>query len=164
MKGKTAEIVKGKILNKGEAGYTYLKKLFQSMDHFQKQYNWLITDCEAYPQNPEHTDRIFHSERDDYTWISGEELTKIVITEDFQWIWAVLSAFDPAYTKEDVLKYPLPRISIPDASRKRGCVIQHPLASIELSAWDSSYTILLSKDETLLRLFGQRFPFSEDLR
>lgn len=160
-------MVKGKILNKGEAGYTYLKKLFQSLDHFQKQYHWLITDCEAYPQNPEHTERIFHSEDGGYAWISGEELTEIVMTDDFQWIWAVLSAFDPAYTKEDVLNYPLPCISSPDTSykifHKKGYFIQHPLASIELSAWDSSYTILLSKDETLLRLFGQKFPFSKDL-
>lgn len=43
-------MVTGAILYKGEQGYTYLNKIFQLMNHFQKQYNWLITDCEATPK------------------------------------------------------------------------------------------------------------------
>ena len=47
-------MITGAILYKGEQGYTYLKKIFQLMNHFQKDYNWLITDCEACPKRGGH--------------------------------------------------------------------------------------------------------------
>ena len=33
-----------------ESCYTDLRKVFTSIRHRQRQFNWLITDCEAYPQ------------------------------------------------------------------------------------------------------------------
>lgn len=86
--------MKGAILEKGETGYTYLKKLFLSIRHAQKDFNWLITDCQCCTQSEAFYQRIFQYDR--YGWLSGEELTRMVETEDFQWIWAVLSGF-PAY-------------------------------------------------------------------
>lgn len=43
--------MKGAILEKGETGYTYLKKLFLSIRHAQKDFNWLITDCQCCTQS-----------------------------------------------------------------------------------------------------------------
>ena len=83
--------MKGAILEKGETGYTYLKKLFLSIRHAQKDFNWLITDCQCCTQSEAFYQRIFQYDR--YGWLSGEELTRMVETEDFQWIWAVLSGF-----------------------------------------------------------------------
>ena len=71
--------MKGALLRKGEAGYTYLRKIFTNMDHFQK-------------------------------------------------------------------------ISI-----------QHPLATVELVAWDSSLTLFISKEDTLVEKFRSEFPLSVDL-
>ena len=44
-------MVYGAINEKGEKYYTYLKKVFDAIDNKQKEYNWLITDCECYPNN-----------------------------------------------------------------------------------------------------------------
>lgn len=53
-------------------GYTYLLGIFKSMNHFQKNYNWLITDCEICARKIEHRERFFQS--GDHAWISGMEL------------------------------------------------------------------------------------------
>ena len=92
---KGGEEMKGAILEKGETGYTYLKKLFLSIRHAQKDFNWLITDCQCCTQSEAFYQRIFQYDR--YGWLSGEELTRMVETEDFQWIWAVLSGFPGRY-------------------------------------------------------------------
>ena len=42
--------------------------------------------------------------------------------------------------------------------------IQHPLASVELVAWDSSCTLLISKEERHVKAFREAFPLSEDLK
>ena len=66
-------MITGAILEKGETGYTYLKKLFRLMDNFQNDYNWLITGCEAYPERSGHRMRIFQSKHGNYAWIDGKE-------------------------------------------------------------------------------------------
>ena len=66
--------MKGAILEKGETGYTYLKKLFLSIRHAQKDFNWLITDCQCCTQSEAFYQRIFQYDR--YGWLSGEELTR----------------------------------------------------------------------------------------
>ncbi len=44
-------MVYGAINEKGEKYYTYLPKLFDSIDNAQKNYNWLVTACECNVQN-----------------------------------------------------------------------------------------------------------------
>jgi len=156
-------MVTGAILETGEAGYTYLKKLFYSMGHFQKNYNWLITDCEACPKKQGHHDRIVQSKEGNYAWIGGNELTNIVRKDDFQWIWAVLSGFDRQVSKEDVLGYRLPYADGYKGFWKPNLTLQHPLAEVELVAWDGCCTLLLSRDACLVGKFREMFPHSEDL-
>ncbi len=43
--------MKGLLINKGEKYFTHLKKIFDSIEDAQKNYNWLITGYECYPQN-----------------------------------------------------------------------------------------------------------------
>ena len=81
-------MVYGAINEKGEQYYTYLRKLFEAIGNRQTEYNWLITDCVCYPANPKTAAML----REKYCWITGEDLTELVEQEDFQWIWAVLSA------------------------------------------------------------------------
>lgn len=42
--------------------------------------------------------------------MTGDELTKMIEKEDFQWIWAVFSGFSPDVNKEEILKYELPSV------------------------------------------------------
>ena len=41
--------------------------------------------------------------------------------------------------------------------------IQHPLAMVELVAWDSGCTIFISKEDELVDKFRSAFPLSVDL-
>lgn len=41
--------------------------------------------------------------------------------------------------------------------------LQHPLAEVELVAWDGCCTLLLSRDACLVGKFREMFPHSEDL-
>ena len=151
-------MVYGAINANGEKYYTYLKKLFDSIENRQLAYNWLITDCVCYPDNPK-TDAMLSK---DYCWISGDELTEIVGQEDFQWIWAVLSGFDKTVALEDVLKYDLPRAEDYDGFWSRPVSMQHPLARIEIVPWDSSMTMIFSDDLNIIDAFRAAYPYSED--
>ena len=148
----------GAINAKGEKYYTYLKKLFDSIDNRQLAYNWLITDCVCYPDNPK-TDAMLSK---DYCWISGEDLTDLVAQEDFQWIWAVLSAFDKSVTLADVLKYDLPQAEDYSGFWSKPISMQHPLARIEIVPWDSSMTMIFSDDKNIIDSFRSAYPQSED--
>lgn len=152
-------MVYGAVNEKGETYYTYLKKLFESINNRQTEYNWLITDCTCYPSNPL-TDDMLSKE---YCWISGEELTDVVSKEDFQWIWAVLSAFDKSVSLSDVLKHDLPYAEGYSGFWNKPVSMQHPLAKIEIVPWDSSMTLIFSDDKSIIGSFREHYPQSEDI-
>lgn len=151
-------MIYGAIDEKSEKYYTFLKKVFDAIGNCQKDYNWLITDCVCYPRNLKFEELLFEKE---YCWISGEDLTKMVLQEDFQWIWAVLSGFDKSVALSEVLQYDLPYADGYEGFWKKPLAFQHPLAQAELVAWDSSLTLLLSKDKMLVDRFMNAFPYSE---
>ena len=152
-------MVYGAINAKGEKYYTYMKKLFDAIGNRQTEFNWLITDCICYPDNPK-TDAMLSK---DYCWISGDELTEIVVQEDFQWIWAVLSAFDKSVTLSEVLNYTLPFAEDYDGFWRKPISMQHPLARIEIVPWDSSMTMIFSDDKSIIDRFRAAYFCSEDM-
>lgn len=147
------------ILEKGESYYTHMRKVFNAIENEQLKYNWLITNCECYPQDSS-IDELFSKE---YILISGKQLTEIIYDEDFQFIWGVFSGFSPEVTPEDVLKYDLPFADGYEGFWIDNVGIQHPLAQVEIVAWDSSLTLLISKDDILIQKFRNNFSLSEDL-
>lgn len=151
-------MVYGVINKKEEKYYTYLKKVFEAIDNRQKDYNWLITNCECYPNNPE-TYKLFNNI--DYCWISGEELTEIILEEDFQWVWGILSGFDKNIELSEILKFGLPCEEDYGKYFKNPLSLQHPLASIEIVPFDSAYVMLLSKDKTIVDDFMRVYTKSE---
>lgn len=151
--------MKSAILEKGERYFTNMNKVFQAMQNEQLNYNWLITDCECTSQDAE-IQRLFSK---NHVWISGEELTNIVEKERFQFIWAVFSGFSIDVSLEDVLSYELPFADGNKGFWVDDVKIQHPLANIEIIAWDSSLTIFMSQNDDLVDKFMQYFPFSQNL-
>ena len=168
-------MVYGAIDEKGKKYYTYLRSVFDAIHDEQKNYNWLITDSEAYPDLEEakklstrHLNltvdakpRLVHD--GDYCFLSGEELTEIIDREDFQWIWAVLSGFEKSIPLEEILRYPLPEADGYEGFWKNPLALQHPLATIEIVPWDSSLTLVLSTQKELVRMFLDATPGSRDL-
>lgn len=152
--------MKGAILYKGEEFYTDLNRIFTSINNKQNEYNWLITDCTCYPENPEYDLRMNQK----YYWIKGEDLTAMIKNENFQIIWGVFSGFKKDVEFEDVIKFNLPYAEEYNGFWQKELSIQHPLAELEIVAWDSSITIFISKRESLVRDFRYKFSKSEDLK
>ncbi len=133
------------LLNNLEFQHTYLKKIFNLINNEQLNYNWLITDCECYPLNNELHDMF--SKR--YLWLSGERLTEIINKEDIQFIWGVFSGFSKDINLEDILKEKLP-IAEGYTGFGKNNKPQHRLSSIEIIAWDSSYTSFISEKFSII--------------
>jgi len=150
-------MIYGAINNKGEEYYTDMTRIFEAIHDKQRNYNWLITDAVCYPSNPE-TARMLDMP---YCWLSGDELTELVKKEDFQWIWAALSGFDKAIPLSEVLKYELPTAVDYSGHWHLPLSIQHPLAEIEIFPWDSSGTMIFSREKSIVDDFLSFFPFSK---
>ncbi len=152
-------MVYGAINAKGEKYYTNLKDVFDAINNKQLEYNWLITDCACNTNNP----RIIQFENNTYGWITGKELTDMVTNEEFQWVWAVLSAFDKSVTLHDVLEYNLPYADGYRGFWEKPLTMQHPLSKLEIVAWDSSLTLIFSENKEVVDDFKNFYPHSQDL-
>jgi len=162
--------MKGIILRKGEENvrpdgskgpqfYTFMKKqVFDSIHNVQRDYNWLISNIDAFP-----CDKFYEFFKAPYIWISGGELTEIFEEHDFQWMFAVFSGFTKDITKEEVLQYELPYADCYEGFWKNPLTIQHPLAVIEIAPFDCSYVLLISSDDKIVENFVKSKPLAEDL-
>lgn len=151
--------MKGFILNNNKRYYTYLKEIFKAINNEQLNYNWLITEVECCPSDSD-LDTYFYDR--DYSFMTGKELTKMIEKEDFQWIWGVFSGFNKDKKLEEILKYELPHLDY-SGYWHNPITIQHPLADVELSAWDSSYTVIISKNDNLIKDYNNYFKDAKDL-
>lgn len=150
--------MKAIIIDQGEKYYTHLKKYFEEIDGFQRNYNWLITSYECHPQDEEIRDRFLK----EVVWLSGDELTDIVYKEDFQWIWGVLSGFSKDISKEEAISSKIPVCEGNTNIWEEEIELQHPLANIEIIAWDSTLTVIKSKDDEIINLFCEKYKYVKD--
>ena len=145
---------------KEEKFYTHMLKVLNSIGGRNLEYNWLITDIEAYPQDEGRLDELISN--NEYLFLSNDELLDILEEEDFQWIWGVFSAIPKNYTKEEVLKYELPfGDGNYDIYKEDIFVIQHPLADIEIVAFDSSLVQIVAKDDEIAEKFKNVYKNSK---
>ena len=168
-------MIYGVIDEKSRKYYTFLGDVFDAIGDEQLNYNWLITD----------SDIVAHSERlnrlntkqyyqyvdgkavpipaPEYYFLSGKELSEIVRADDAQWIWGVLSGFDPGIPLEEILRHPLPTADGCEGFWTRPPALQHPLAALEIVPWDSSCVLLFSRRRETADRFRAAFPASRDL-
>lgn len=151
--------MKGVVIDKGEKYYTFLGNIFRTIENIQKDYNWLITSHECYPQNTQYVEKLAK----EWCWMTGEELTEMIEEENFQWIWGVFSAFPKDVTKDMVLEYNLPKADGNDKIWKNPISLQHPLSVMEIVAWDSAMTIFISKNNDIVEKIAISNPLVEDL-
>ena len=149
----------GIVDRKNHKNYTYMSKVFHAMDNAQLQYNWLITNCVCYPQN----NNIGKLLAQEYCWLSGDELSAIIEQEDFQWIWACLCGFSKDITREEALKYPLPSAESYNGYYQNPVSLQHPLSSVEIVPSDSSWTLIISKERSIIESYLKYYPMCEEL-
>lgn len=145
-----------------KSGYTMMLKVINAIGGRDLKYNWLITNIEAYPQKTlKELDESLYNylTEKDYVFISNSDLLDILENNDFQWIWGVFSAIPVNYSIDEVLKYDLPYAEDNhDIYLDNNFVIQHPLAEIEIVAFDSSGVHIVSKDIEICSKFKTIYP------
>lgn len=140
------------IINRGLEYYTDMSIILNPIQEYLQDYNFLITDIEC---NHCPDKRINYEE--DYLFISPSGLLDIVNTNEIQFIWGVFSAIPKQISLDEILKYELPyseRTHTLDEILK----MQHPLAEIEIVAFDSSYVEIISKREDIIHIIEKEFP------
>lgn len=132
--------------------YLDLNDIFSVLGDVPERYNWLISfyECSRYL-----SEIPFGKE---YVWIDGKRLRELIEKNRVQFIWGVFSAFEKDFSKEEILKYPLPDPEKMQGTFLRDCTFSHPLSQIEITAWDSSYATVLAKDDALIDKIRLRYP------
>lgn len=147
------------MIDKGEEYFTFLGNIFESIGNIQRDYNWLITGHECYPQNAKYVAKL----SDEWCWMTGVELTEMIKDEDFQWIWGVFCAFPKEITKEKVMNYKLPKADGNERIWQNPISLQHPFSVIEIIAWDSSMTIVITEFDDIIEKLEKSNPIVKDL-
>ena len=149
-------MVYGAILDTGQEFFTDMHAIIHGLGDVGPRHNWLITDWTCYAYSSEM--------REDIEWKTGAELMQMLDKiPGAQWIWGVFSGFEPHIAKEQVLQYPTPYADGNAGFSTNPPTIQHPPASIEIVAFDSSFTMLFSREKKIYDDFRAAFPLSQDL-
>lgn len=140
--------------------HTDMRLVFDAIQGCQRDFDWVITDLELnwYPPELPYLGRPEQPRR-----LSGVTLTEIVNKHDFQFVWGVLSAFDPTVELDLTRLMPYPCADGNSELWRPGVKIQHPLAQLEIVCFDSSCTLILTRDATLTRKVRDYFPEARDL-
>jgi hypothetical protein len=150
--------------------FTDLGLIFEAFGGRQNEYNWLLTDIECVVldegEMPSDLELPSGSETlgfPDAVWLSGKRLAEIIDGRRIQFVWCVLSGFEP-----DIEIDPSNLEVHPFAEGNPGfwqpsVSIQHPRASVEIVCSDSTLSLLLSNDDDLTRRFREFFPEAVDL-
>lgn len=160
--------MENKCMNTILESFYELNNVLSSFNNLQEKYNWLLTDLDgSFPDKylTYFTDyRIYNNGLKGNTyWITGKKLTELSYKEDIYFTWGVFSAFNKnERINLDLLKEepyadgnPNFRVEVP--------TIQHSKAIVELVFWDSSLTLLLSKNDELSKSFRNNFKDWKDL-
>ena len=147
--------MKGCIIEHNEIS---INKIFNYMKDVDN-YNWLITNIECCPMDEELA-KFFDNE---YCWIEGKDLLRLLEKEDFQWIWGVFSAFPKKVLLEEVLKYEYPYADGYKGFWKNPITIQNPLAITEIVAWDGSLILAISENNEIVSTLLEMCEFAKDL-
>lgn len=138
------------ISKEDEYYYTDMLKVIKAIGGKNLNYNWLITEIET------STGDYFE---DDYIILTNEELLDKLESKKIQWIWGTFSAIPKKYKQEEILKYNLPGVENID---KKEIKPQHPLAEIEIIAYDSTFVQIIAKEEIAKR-FKKIYPGAKEL-
>lgn len=142
---------------------TYPYLVFRELKPFLIGLNWRVSNAECYGEGVEEF-RLSDSED---TWLSGSELfDALKEAQDVQWVWGLLSGFSPSVSREDAYAVStaglFDSIGIPSMRIKPVRTI-NPLAEIEIVAFDSSDTYVVTDDESVIRKLKEAFPKCEEI-
>ena len=121
------------------------------------QFNWLITgyDCYSY----------FDLDIDDpLLWFNNNAMVPFIDDNQLQFIWGVFSGFDKDISPDDILKCKEPYANGNKNFWDSNFKVQHPLATMEIVAWDSSSILIISKSAEIINFYKNFFSNAKDLK
>lgn len=132
--------------------HTDLKVILSPIKEEIKQLNWLITDLEY--NNIYRAEHLPVDYEHDYFLLSAEQFEQLVAA-DMQIIWAVILGIP----ETQVITVDPENLPYADGNTEvwKNGNIQHPDAILEIICFDSSYTILKFKDQSLSAKFKAHF-------
>jgi len=137
--------------------HTDLNEVFRSLRGRQRELSWLLTDVECNAILPGEI-----SADPPAWWLSGRELSDFVEASRIQFNWAVASGFRvPLATGDRLLHYPFADGN--QALWDEQVLVQHPSAEVEIVCWDSSATLLISREPSFVEDFRLYFHEAIDL-
>jgi len=144
--------------------HTDLALVFQAFGGRQKEFNWLVPNFQGHAVGESWGTSLPTSVfGDEPELVSGQVLSQIVEQTDIQFVWGFLFGFAP-----EVVISPGDFAWEPSADGNRmfwgdKVAPEHPKATVEIVCFDSTLTLLLSKDDDLSRRFRAFFPEAVDL-
>ena len=126
-----------------------LKSILEKSE-FLSPHNWLISNLECYDTTGWEGCEKWEKQS---LILTDEELKNDIYLRDMQFIWGVFSAIPKDYSRQDIEKYSFPELENPNYMANH-INPQHPLAFLEISVWDGSYTYICAHDENLLKPFN----------
>ena len=143
--------------------HTSLKRVFDALEGRQIGFDFLLLGVEAYPLEHEEFEAVNQPPR----WISGAELTRMVETEDFQWVWGALLAYPEGCGRAEVLEQ-VRALCPPGPPDEESWGVRRQFektgAIFLILAADSSLTELVSADRGLIDLFCAHEPQAKAAR
>lgn len=126
--------------------YTDMAATLAALGIAAEAYDWYLNDleCNVIPEGFSESDQ----------WMTGQDLQRLLLKPDLQFIWGVFSAVPIGY-RAAVERAPYPDgpdIWLPHATP------QLPGAHFEIICWDSSATVLIGLPEAALQRFQAVYP------
>ena len=137
--------------------HTFLKEILVPILSDIKNYNWIITDLEFISGSNKELP-INHD--NDYFILTAEEFSNLIKSE-FQIVWGVIEGVPESFNIALDLEN-LPFAEGNDLIWKSDN-IQYPDSTIEIVCFDSSYTIIKFKDESMSKKFSNYFLTAQPL-
>ena len=151
--------MEGLILNEQTKYVTFLRPVFDSIGYdVIRSLNWRVTNAEcggsAFPAYS------FANSKD--TWISGDKLVEEVKNNpDVQLWWGLLQGFHKSVSEVDQKNESVVDIQNDTEIWKNPVTMRSTKAVIEIEAFDSSMTIVISNNKEILERLKCSFPLSE---
>lgn len=117
-----------------------------------QDYNWLVTDVFPLPIEGVNKDKM----EEGYYFLTTEDI--LAISDMNPWLFAVFSGFKSTIPLASILKNPLPYADGNSSLWKYPANIQHPMAEIEIIAWDGILFICRSRESTVIDEIMRKFP------
>lgn len=150
----------GLVLHEGEY-VTYPYEVLKPVEEYVKTLNWRITNVVC---GSDGSDYFFPFEQQEDSLLDGETL--LVMLQEHprkQWVWGAMSGFQKDVSWDEIRKNPIEDLTLRQPYLENTLHHLEPGAVLEVIAFDSSATFVMTDDPDVADRFLAAFPKAESL-